>query len=53
MDGLESLSASEDRVNRKKQLQRMKPAEDERKLQAKLFVKYEILLNDSGNKSNT
>ena len=27
------------RVSRKKQLQRLKPAEDERKLQTKLFVK--------------
>ena len=27
------------RVSRKKQLQRMNPAEDERKLQTKLFVK--------------
>ena len=27
------------RVSRKKQLQRLKPAEDERKLQMKLFVK--------------
>ena len=30
------------RVSRKKQLQRLKPAEDERKLQTKLFVKLRV-----------
>ena len=40
MDGLETLETKvEDRVSRKKQLQRLKPAEDERKLQTKRFVK--------------
>jgi hypothetical protein len=39
MDGPEKVGAkAKTRVNRKKHLQRLKPAEDERKLQTKLFV---------------
>ena len=42
--GMESLKRSgsasgKTKVSRKKQLQRLKPVEDERKLQMKLFVK--------------
>ena len=36
-------------MSRKKQLQRLKPAEDERKLQTKLFVKLRELKSKDGN----
>ena len=37
------------RVSRKKQLQRLKPAEDERKLQTKRFVKQCVWKSKDGN----
>ena len=37
-----SKAKAKTRVNRKKHLQRLKPAEDERKLQTKLFVKLRV-----------
>ena len=42
MKGTGGNEGERKRVSRKKQLQRLKPAEDERKLQTKLFVKLRV-----------